>query len=63
MDKYIDVCVCNTLPRIIYAYEGMCIYIHIYACTYVCICAYVRITRRAPEVAACALEALTTGHP
>lgn len=57
MDKFVDVCVCNTLPRIIYAYEGMCIYIHIYECT------YVRITRRAPEVAACALEALTTGHP
>lgn len=57
MDKFVDVCVCNTLPRIIYAYEGMCIYIHIYECT------YVRMTRRAPEVAACALEALTTGHP
>ena len=41
----------------------MYMYIHRYTHMHVSMCAHVCITRKAPEVAACALEALTTRHP
>lgn len=67
--KYIDTWI--NLSMYVYVTHSHVLYMHMKVCVYtytsmhvrIYVCADVRKTRRAPEVAACAWEALTTGHP